>query len=76
MQQCSRWAELADSLKIHSKIAKYCHAPTEFRFLNQAQPFMIGTADPDESNRYNVMQALLDGQPSGQTPLCCHINYV
>ena len=76
LTQCSRWAELADSLRIHSKIAKYCHAPTEFRFLNQLQPFMIGTADIDEPQRYAVLQSVLDGQPSGGTPLCLHINHV
>ena len=32
--QCTRWAELADSIRWHATMAAHLAAPTEFRLLN------------------------------------------
>lgn len=63
-------------MKFHVNFARQAAAPTEFRFLNGAQPILIGTNDADESGRLSAMQALLEGSPSGGTPLCRHIRDV
>eukprot|EP01038_Epipyxis_sp_PR26KG_P013124 gene13124-17590_t len=72
--QCSRWSELAESLKFHAQLAHESGAPTEFRFLNASQPIMVGKTQ--DHNNLNKLYSLLDGSPNGQTPLCKHINDV
>lgn len=71
---CSRWAELAASLQFHSGLAAAAGAPTEFRLLNGAPPIMIG--DSNDPNNLSTFQALLEGSPSGGTPLCRHVREV
>ena len=76
MIKCSRWVELAEALKFHVEFAKQACAPTEFRLLNGAPPIKVGMMDADDSSRVSMLKAMLDGSPSGGTPLCRHIRDV
>eukprot|EP01034_Spumella_vulgaris_P035989 gene35989-44382_t len=71
---CSRWAELTDALKFHADLARTCSAPTEFRLLNGAAPFLIGVPN-DDKNFKNLTKAF-NVSPGGGTPLCRHIREV
>jgi hypothetical protein len=76
MVQCSRWRELTETLKFHINFAHQALAPTEFRFLNNANPIRIGYTDPGESDRVHAMLDLLNSSPTNGTPLCRHIRAV
>ena len=75
MVSSTRWAELGDSIRFHAGLAEAAGAVTEFRVLNQAAPFLIGTGDDDGSNLKRLC-TVLDGSPGGGTPLCRHVNEV
>ena len=76
MLKCSRWVELTEALKFHVNFARQASAPTEFRLLNGAPPIRIGMTDGEEMTRLSTLNAMLDGSPSGGTPLCRHIREV
>eukprot|EP01032_Pedospumella_encystans_P030262 gene30262-34154_t len=76
MIKCSRWTELTEALKFHVNFARHAAAPSEFRLLNGAPPIRIGMNDSDEANRLSTLNAVLEGSPSGGTPLCRHIREV
>ena len=73
--QCTRWAELTDSLKFHAELSEACKAPSEFRLLNGADPVMVGLGD-DNGEGYTFATEVFDEQPAGQTPLCEHVSCV
>lgn len=73
---CTRWAELSSALSFHAKLAYVASAPTEFRMLNGAAPITIGDGAADGHEKLQTFQALLDGSPGGNTPLCAHIAQV
>lgn len=60
--QCSRWAEVADSLRFHAGLADAVALPTEFRLLNGAPPMIIGNAD-DSGMQYRSFLELLEHSP-------------
>eukprot|EP01041_Mallomonas_annulata_P004674 gene4675-9266_t len=70
---CSRWSELTESLKFHATLADIARTPTEFRFLNNANPILIGCGQ-DES--MSQVFTLFDQSPGGGTPLCGHIRAI
>ena len=76
MIKCSRWKELAETIKFHVNLAKYAKAPTEFRFLNGASSISIGYPDDNDSENSNLLLAVLDDMAGGGTPLCQHIRGV
>ena len=76
MIKCSRWTELTEALKFHVNFARHAAAPSEFRLLNGAPPIRIGMNDSEEANRLSTLNAVLEGSPSGGTPLCRHIREV
>ena len=76
MISCSRWTELTEALKFHVNFARQASAPSEFRLLNGAPPIRIGMNDSEEANRLTALNAILEGSPSGGTPLCRHIREV
>ena len=76
MISCSRWTELTEALKFHVNFARQASAPSEFRLLNGAPPIRIGMNDSEEANRLAALNAILEGSPSGGTPLCRHIREV
>jgi hypothetical protein len=75
MVACSRWEELADSLRFHAQLAAKLRAPTQFRALNPPcggapQVVRVGYPDGDEAAEIESMEALLRSGPRGRTPLC------
>lgn len=74
---CTRWDELADSLTFHVGLSKAANAPSEFRLLNQLAPKQVGCEekDPDNMNA-RAISHVLEGGPSGGTPLCKHIREI
>jgi hypothetical protein len=71
---CSRWSELVESLKFYSGLSKAGSIPSEFRLLNLGSEITIGV--PGDTENYNTFLTLLNGTPSGGTPLCFHIRKV
>jgi len=67
---------LTEALKFHVNFARQASAPSEFRLLNGAPPIRIGMNDSEEGNRLAALNAILEGSPSGGTPLCRHIREV
>lgn len=74
---CSRWTELGEALEFHIGLAKAANAPSQFRMLNQLSPKLVGVeeADPDSMGARAVLK-VIEGGPSGGTPLCKHIREV
>lgn len=73
--QCSRWAELVDTVKFHAQLAEWAGLPTEFRMLNGAPPIVLGRKG-DDGSAYRALEDILDNSPGGGTPLCRHIEEV
>jgi len=78
--QCTRWAELADSIRWHATMAAHLAAPTEFRLLN---PPRAGTSQilqcgvgPEPTSEVQAIEQTLQGGPGGMTPLCAQIKEV
>jgi hypothetical protein len=66
---CSRWTEMARSVEFHAELADIAKAPTEFCLLNASAPITIGEIEDDGAARARL-QKILEGSPSGGTPLC------
>eukprot|EP00596_Hydrurales_sp_CCMP1899_P002650 CAMPEP_0119044152 /NCGR_PEP_ID=MMETSP1177-20130426/29073_1 /TAXON_ID=2985 /ORGANISM="Ochromonas sp, Strain CCMP1899" /LENGTH=258 /DNA_ID=CAMNT_0007013745 /DNA_START=18 /DNA_END=791 /DNA_ORIENTATION=+ len=73
---CTRWAELTDTLKFHINLANKAQAPTEFRMLNGAFPISIGSSVAADMTGVPRMMSLLEASPGGGTPLCSQVNEV
>ena len=74
--KCSRWNELCTTIKFHVLLAHEANAPTEFRFLNLAEPILIGNGDSSHTNCDILMDILNNESPNGGTPLCKHIREI
>jgi hypothetical protein len=68
---CSRWTELTESIRFHAGLARAGNFLSEFRLLNNTPPCMVGNND---DTGYQILMNALNGEPSGGTPLCHHIN--
>ena len=55
---CTRWTEMAESLKFHASLAKAIDIPCEFRMLNSAPPYVIGGPGSDPTNITKFLEAL------------------
>ena len=75
MIKCSRWAELAAAMTFHGKFSNIAKAPTEFRFLNNGLPIVIGEGE-DDGQALRSFESRLEQGPSGGTPLVRHIREV
>lgn len=75
MVQCTRWAELKDSMSFAAELSEAAMAPSEFRLLNGAEPVIVGLGD-DNHEGLEFAKEVLDEDPAGQTPLCQHVNNV
>lgn len=75
MVQCTRWAELTESLNFLAELSEVAQAPSEFRLLNGADPVLVGVGN-DDSEGLAFTKEVLDEDPAGQTPLCHHIKCV
>lgn len=60
--KCTRWVELSESIKFHAKLAAAVSLPSEFRFLNRAEPIIIGgqSAHPEGPA---ILESLLGESP-------------
>lgn len=77
MVKCTRWSELAACLHFHSELSHAAKAPTEFRFLNMAEPILVGNPSDQEGHGLDMFKRLIDEEgPGGQTPLCEQIRQV
>jgi len=77
MIQCTRWSELVSTLKFHAELAHAAKAPTQFRFLNNCEPIMVGTDDDLEGNALAAALMIFeDESPAGQTPICQQLSEV
>lgn len=71
MIKCTRWSELTSCLKFYAELSHAARAPTEFRFLNMAEPIVVGMRGDDEGRGLEAFLSVIkDEQPGGQTPLC------
>ena len=71
----SRWKEMGHAAKFHAELANIAKAPTEFCFLNNGAPIVVGEEEDDGENMSKVKK-ILDGSPSGGTPLVRVLNEI
>ena len=77
MIKCTRWSELCSSLRFHAELSHAAKAPTEFRFLNLAEPVLVGSPSDEKGEGLEIFLKILDEEgPGGQTPLCEQIKQV
>lgn len=73
--QCTRWAELVQSLTFCAELSDAAEIPSEFRLLNGADPVIVGLSS-DSKEDLNFATEVFQQSPAGQTPLCEHITAV
>ncbi len=73
--QCTRWAELVQSLTFCAELSDAAEVPSEFRLLNGADPVIVGLSS-DSKEDLNFATEVFQQSPAGQTPLCEHITAV
>jgi hypothetical protein len=85
--ECSRWAEMQQTVDYHAQMAALLHAPTTFRLLNDPgrvcgpQIFSIAVADPVGNSRIDeelsiAVSTMQNTQPGGVTPLTQHVQAI
>ena len=74
-EECSRWAEVSESITILARHAHMACTPVEIRLLNKAQPVMIGREGEGEESM-TALQLALSTEPAGLTPVCKQIREV
>ncbi len=67
---------MIDSVKFMAGLAHAAKAPTEFRFLNNGVPYLIGADANSKANFDRMLELIEDQGASGATPLCGHITSV
>ena len=81
---CSRWAEIRETVEYHAQIAALLEAPTVFRLLNDPgrmcgpQQFSIAERGPEYiAEDLNVaLTTMRQATPSGVTPLAEHVREI
>merc|ERR1719327_839633 len=81
---CSRWAEIQETVEYHARVAALLEAPTVFRLLNDPgqmagpQQFSIGERGPEFiADALNIaLNTINAASPTGVTPLSDHIRDV
>lgn len=81
---CSRWAEIRETVEYHAQIAALLEAPTVFRLLNDPgrmcgpQQFSIAERGPEYiAEDLNIaLQTMRNATPSGVTPLAEHVREI
>ena len=74
-EECSRWAEVSESITILAHHAHVACTPVEIRLLNKAQPVMIGQEGESEES-LAALRLALSTEPAGLTPVCKQIREV
>jgi hypothetical protein len=67
--------ELTDAIIFHAELAERAACRTEFRMLNGSRPIIVGDRE-DDGKGLKTLKAKLEEEPSGNTPICKHINDV
>ena len=75
LEECSRWAEVSESITILARHAHMACTPVEVRLLNKAQPVMIGREGEGDSS-LTALRVALSTEPAGLTPVCKQIREV
>jgi Mg-chelatase subunit ChlD len=81
---CSRWAEIKETVKYHARMAALLEAPTVFRLLNDPgkmcgpQQFSVAERGPQHiSEDLNIALSTINNvTPSGVTPLAEHVREI
>jgi Mg-chelatase subunit ChlD len=80
---CTRWAEIQQTVEYHSQMAAHLHAPTVFRMLNDPgqgvpQQFSIGERGEQliDEDLTIALQSIGNSSPGGVTPLTEHIREI
>mmetsp|Transcript_27173 Transcript_27173/g.44910 ORF Transcript_27173/g.44910 Transcript_27173/m.44910 type:complete len:397 (+) Transcript_27173:237-1427(+) len=81
---CSRWAEIKETVEYHAQIAALLEAPTVFRLLNDPgkmcgpQQFSVAERGPDFiAEDLNIaLNTIKSATPSGVTPLAEHVREI
>jgi len=77
MIKCTRWSELTTCLAFHADLSHAATAPTEFRFLNMAEPIIVGSPTDSTGEGLKLFKKLIEEEgPGGQTPLCEQVKAV
>ena len=82
--ECTRWAEMQQTVSYHVQMAALLQSPTVFRMLNDPgriagpQQFSIAEHSASEINREVAVaqQVMLNAAPGGVTPLIPHLQEV
>jgi Mg-chelatase subunit ChlD len=85
--ECSRWAEMQQTVDYHAQMAALLHAPTTFRLLNDPgrvcgpQIFSIAVPDPAGNSQIDeelsiAVSTMQNTQPGGVTPLTQHVQAI
>ena len=76
---CSRWDELASSLRWHSTVAHELCARTEFRLLNQPPglpKMVVFDGGPGDAQATRHLDEIIRSGPQGLTPLCAALKSI
>lgn len=78
LENCSRWAELQDTVKYHAEMAGLLNAPTSFRLLNPTLGVSrFGVAETGAENALEDLRVAKKNissiSPNGATPLVEHV---
>ncbi|VEU35453.1 unnamed protein product [Pseudo-nitzschia multistriata] len=77
--ECTRWAEMQDTVEYHARMAAQLESPTVFRLLNKAstgqQQFSIGERGHQfiQEDLNIALETIWRTVPNGKTPLVEHI---
>ena len=74
-EKTTRWVELVETVHFHAKLAHISQWPTEFRFLNNHDPILVGESN-DSGYHYRILEDALTTQPIHLTPLCRHMKEI
>ncbi len=72
----TRWDELRESMKWHVGAICASNLPSEFRFLNGAEPIRLGGGYDRDGVGLATIEAVFEEGPRGTTPLCHHVKKV
>lgn len=78
---CTRWAEVEETVNCHAQLSALISAPTDFRLLNPPpnggpQSFRVGYGRHAAKDSKRVQCMLSRNQPKGKTPLAASIREI
>jgi hypothetical protein len=83
--ECTRWAEMQQTVDYHAQMAALLKAPTVFRMLNDpgriAGPQQFGIAEHGDNSNIDdelavALSVMSNSQPGGVTPLTSHLHEI